>query len=162
MSLTPAQLATLKAAILAETDPTFVAYRDTGNNGGMLLWFNEAASPAFTVWRTAVTRREVTAEGFDYTQVDNLTNGQARIWDWLFDSGSMNPADPGVRAGIAETWKGTAAKVAVQTFVLTKCKRSALRVEKLFATGAGSDATPATMTYEGNLSIDDIRAAVAL
>lgn len=162
MALTPQQLTTLKAAILAETDPAFVQYRTDGNNGAMTQWFNEQASPAFTVWRTALTRRQATAEGFDWTQVDNLTTGAARIWDWLFDGGTMNPADAGVRAGIAEAWKGTAAKLAVQTFVLGKCKRSATRIEKLLASGAGSDASPATMTHEGALSIDDVRNAVAL
>jgi len=33
MSLTPAQLTTLKAAILAETDPEFVGYRTNGQTG---------------------------------------------------------------------------------------------------------------------------------
>ncbi len=38
--LTPAQLATIKAAIAAETEPSFVALRDAGSTGQMAAWFN--------------------------------------------------------------------------------------------------------------------------
>lgn len=120
---------------------------------------NQPASPAWTVWRRDVSRDDVSGDGFDWTQVDNLTVGQARIWDWLFDGGSMNAGDSGKRAGIVECWKGTAAKVAVQVFVLGKCKRSAKLGEKVLSTGTGSEAAPAVLGYEGDISYPDVQAA---
>ena len=154
--LTPAQLTTLKAAILA--NPALTQYVTDRRDDLIAAHYNEAASPAVTVWKTTVTRDEVSVDGFDWTQVDNLTVGQGRIWDWLFDNSqsAINPADSGKRSGISECWKGTAAKVAVGTFVLGLCKRSANRVEALFATGTGSVASPSVMTAEGDVSVNEI------
>jgi hypothetical protein len=155
MSLTPAQLTTLKAAILAE--PSLAQYVTDRRDDLIAAYYNEPASPVKTVWRTAVARNEAQAVGFDWTQVDNLTVGQARIWfDALFGGGHLDATDDGQRAGIAEAWKGTAAKVAVATFVLGKCKRAANRVEALFATGTGSVAVPAVMEFEGEIDTDTV------
>jgi hypothetical protein len=116
----------------------------------------------FVAWRSSVTRDAVTTEGFDWTQVDNLTTGQARIWDLLFDTqtGAINPGEPGKRAAISECWKGTAAKVAVATFVLSRCKRFARRGERVFATGTGTDATPGLLTFEGTISAQNVSDAL--
>lgn len=161
--MTPAQLLTLKAAIAA--DPVLNAYPNNSDGAfDMSIYLDGASSPAFIVWRTNVTRDGMTVEGFDWTQVDNLTTGQARIWDLLFDNSSraINAGDLGKRAGLAECWKGTAAKVAVGTFVLSKCKRTATRGERIFATGTGSDATPGVLVIEGTIAYQHIVAARAL
>jgi hypothetical protein len=148
MALTPAQGATLEAAMRA--DPALTQYVAGRRDDLIAAYYNEQAAPAVTVWRTAVPRNEAQGAGFDWTQIDNLTVGQARIWfDALFGDGNINAADAGQRAGIAEAWKGTAAKVAVGTFVLGVCKRTATRAEALFAVGTGSVAVPAVMAFEG-------------
>jgi hypothetical protein len=72
----------------------------------------------------------------------------------------MNPSKVNVRAGVSECWKGTASKVAVATAVFVHCKRPANIAEKLFASGAGSDASPATMTIEGSVSYNDVGLAM--
>jgi hypothetical protein len=155
MSLTTAQGATLEAAIRA--NPALTQLVADRRDDLIAAYYNEPASPTVTVWRTAVPRVDAQAEGFDWTQVDNLTTGQSRIWfDALFGNGFVNAADAGQRAGIAEAWKGTAAKVAVATFVLGKCKRAATRAEALFATGTGSVAVPAVMTFEGNVQPSEV------
>lgn len=164
MHLTDQQIITLKAAILAETNAEFVALRQAGAVGAMAAWYNSAST--FRVWRTSVSRDDVTTDGFDWTQVDNLSVGQARIWELLFDNTSrtVNPAEAGKRAGISECWKGTAAKVAVATFVLGRCKRFATRGERLFVTGtgAGTDASPGLLVVEGGMDIEDVVKAVNL
>lgn len=156
--LTDAQLASFKTALLAETDPTLAALRDSGSTGLVAEWYNAATDPAFVVWRTRVSQDEIMQNGFDWVQVDNLTVGKARIWEWLFDNEQnvMNPAKPNVRAGIDEAWKGTAAMLAVRAAIYVHCKRAASRVEKLFATGAGTDASPATMGFEGQITDYDV------
>lgn len=122
---------------------------------------NKVASPAFIVWRTSVMQDEITQNGFTWTLVDGLSVGTARIWEWLFDNStrSINPSKVNVRQGIADVWSGTAGKLAVQAAVLGHCKRSATVVEKLLATGAGSDATPATMSFEGSISYQEVEQA---
>lgn len=128
--------------------------------------YNSPASPTFFVYRTAVSRDEVMLDGFDWTRVDNLTLGKARIWDWMFSTGFINPSNITIRAGIVETWKGTAADVAVRVVVFSHCQRPASVFEKLFAGVGGTtiaeDGTgPATMGAAGPLSIEDIQIALA-
>lgn len=159
--LTTAQLQTLKAAILAETNPTFVGYRNAGETGLMANWLNELST--FVVWRTSVTQDECQqVAGFDWAQIDNLTVGQARIWDWMFKTGVIDASRERIRAGINECWKGTAAKLAVGTAVLAVCKRNATRGEAILASGTGTSASPGTMSFEGDLTSRDVIDALAV
>lgn len=161
MPITSQQLAVLKAAILA--DPQLASKPMDGDGNGFIAdAFNALADPVFRVWRSKVTQDEIMQNGFDWVRVDNLSVGKARIWEWLFDNADrvINPSKANVRLGIAECWKGTAQDLAVQAVVLGHCKRSARRIEKLFATtGVGSDADPATMTFEGAITPSDVDTA---
>lgn len=150
-ALSPAQQTTLRAGICADTTtarPMMLA----GDANSLNAWLNTPS--AYIVWRTRVTRDDVTGDGFDWTQVDNLTAGQARIWELIFatQTGAISFADAGKRAGITEAWKGTAAKVAVATFVLAAAKRPATNAERILAAGTGSQAVPGVMVFEGDLS----------
>ena len=148
--LTTAQLAILKADILAT--PELTVLYNSGDHVGLAAAYN--ADTEFIVWRTLVTLDEIMQNGFDWTQVDNQTVGKARIWEWLFRNTtvSINPSKANVRAGIDEAWKGTSAMLAVRAAVYLHCKRNANRIEKLFATGVGTDANPAGLSYEGDVS----------
>lgn len=159
--LTTQQAATLAADIAA--DPAFVGLPQNSDGAfAIAAAYNQLASPAFIVWKTSVSQDEIMQNGFDWVQVDNLSVGKSRIWEWLFANSerAINPSKPNVRAGIAECWKGTAALLAVQAVVLGHCKRSATRIEKLLASGAGTDATPATMTFSGDVSYSDVQQAM--
>lgn len=158
--LTPAQKTTLAAHIAAS--PDLAAFPNTLDAAyEIAAIMSMPADPSFTVWRSNVTQDEILQNGFDWVLVDNLTVGKARIWDWMFKNaaGAINPSKVNVRAGIAECWKGTAQMLAQQAVVLGHCKRLASRAEKLFATGAGTDVSPATMGYEGALMPHDVYAA---
>lgn len=156
--LTPEQLQALKAAILA--DPAFAGLPLTSGAAALIAEeFNRPASPSFIVWRTAVPLDEIMRNGMDWTRVDNLSVGKARIWDWLSRLGTINASQPNVRSGIDATWVGTAADLAVRAAVYAHCKREATRAEKLLATGTGSDAVPGTMTFEGDLTSEDVQLA---
>lgn len=161
MALTTAQQAALKTYV--EADPALSTYPHNSDGAWQIALDLQAdASPAFVVWRTRVSKDEIMQNGFDWAEVDNLTVGKARIWEWLFDNGAsaINPAKANVRAGIAECWKGTAAKLAVQDAVFGHCKRNANVLEKLFATGTGSTASPATMVVEGGVSYAEVVSAM--
>jgi hypothetical protein len=152
--LTPEQLATLKAAI--EADQTLNALpNNTDSAFEIAAQFNTEASPAFVVWDTRVSVDEIMRNGMDWARVDNLTVGKARVWDWLGRLGTFDASRANVRAGIDAAWVGTAADLAVRASIYTHCKRNATRAEKVLATGTGTDASPATMTFEGALSYQD-------
>lgn len=162
--LTPLQLATLKTAILAETDSEFITYINSGATGAMADFYNKNSSPAFTVWKTAVGKDEITQNGFDWTRLDNLNIGKARVWDGLFDNASRttNPSKSNVRAGIETVWVGTAADLAVRAQIYVHCKRIATRAERLYATGTGTNLSPGILVFEGFITNGDIELALEL
>jgi len=158
--LTPAQMATMKANILAT--PALNAQPNNSDGAFFIAnYYNQTASPAFIVWRSLVLQDDVMLNGFDWARVDNLSAGKARIWEWMFDNESraFNPSQPNTRAGIDAVWVGTQADLDVRAAVYVRCKRSATRGEQLLASGTGSDATPATMSFEGQLSYQDVQNA---
>jgi hypothetical protein len=111
---------------------------------------NAPADPAAVVWRTAVSEDEIMLNGFDWTRVDNLSVGKARVWEWMTQFGAIDPSRPNIRAGIEAVWVGTAADLAVRAAVYSHCKRAATTLERLFATGTGTDAVPATMAADAS------------
>jgi hypothetical protein len=161
--MTPQQLATLKAYI--DSVPAWAALPQNSDTAYFIAGeLNKTAAPTFTVWKTSVTQDEIMQNGFDWTRVDNLGLGKARIWEWMFDnqSTSINPAKLNVRAGIDAVWVGTAADIAVRAAVYVHCKRPATVFEKVFATGTGTEASPATMALESPVAYSWVEAARAL
>jgi hypothetical protein len=159
--MTPEQLATLKAALLA--DPALTQFIADYRDDLIRDYYNAPSNPAFVVWRTSVTQDEIMQNGFDWTRVDNLGVGKARIWDWMFDNSAttINPSKLNVRAGIEAVWVGTAADLAVRAAVYVHCKRIANRVERIFATGVGSNDVPGLLTFEGEITTSDVSAMLS-
>ena len=148
MELTTEQLGTLKTYLAANHS----ALQDEEAAAAM----NAVASPDFTVWKPSVSDAEIMQNGFNWTRVDNLSVGKARIWDWMFRFGTINPTNTNIRAGIDAVWVGTQADLDVRAAVYVHCKRLATFAEKLFAAGTGSDAVPATMTASGLLTAQNV------
>lgn len=159
MALTNAQLQSLKTAIAA--DPVLAAKPNTPDGAfDIAAAMNAVATPDFFVWRSSVPTNEIMQNGFDWTRVDNLTTGKARIWEWMTDVAVIAPSQANVRAGILAVF-GTAGDLAMRQAIFGHCQRLAKRAEKLFATGAGTTVTeqgtgPATMAFEGNLTYQDV------
>jgi len=157
--LTTAQLATLKADILA--DPILSQWAATGYMASEIAdAYNQLAAPEWIVWKTDVSVDEIMRNGMDWARVDNLSVGKARIWDWMGRLGTFDASRPNIRAGIDASWVGTAADLAVRAMVYTHCKRPATRGEKILSTGAGTTESPATMSFEGYLNYQNIEAAL--
>lgn len=152
MELTTAQKATLKTDVQANSD-TNTKFVD-GDLQGLADLYNAPAAGTYIVWKTSVLQDEIMQNGFDWVRVDNLSVGKARIWEWMFNNQNraFNPSKANVRLGIDEAWKGTAADLAVRAAVYVHCKRQATRLEKVFASGTGSDAAPANLTLEGEIN----------
>lgn len=160
-ALTPAQLATLKAAIAAETDPTLVALRQAGATGAMADWYSDVTSPAFIVWKTNVPINSV-GDNFVGTELSGLTTAnQTRLQTIaLFSTSGVNPSLSDRRAFFDDVFSGASGTL-TRPKLLALWKRTARRVEKVFATGAGTDASPATLTFEGGVRDSDIVQALS-
>lgn len=158
MALTSAQLAILKADILAT--PALAA-QPMNSDGAFAIaaYYNSLTSPTFVVWKTSVA---ITAVGqtFNATELANLsslnTTRLQNLAAWLAEG--VNPSVTGVRQFFDDIFSG-AGGTSTRAALLALWKRPATRVEKLFATGTGSDASPATLVYEGALSADDVQQA---
>lgn len=70
MPLTTAQIITLKAAILAELDPVFVALRQAGATGAMAEWLNEPS--AFVAYKSSEAVAAV-GQAVNYIAFEALT-----------------------------------------------------------------------------------------
>lgn len=137
-ALTTAQLQTLKTYIAGQPDLSVEPNNDDGNfNIAGLL--NKPDAVAYLVWRNNVLLQEVTGRSaFDWTRVDNLSVGKARIWEWMFDSGSCNPSLDNVRAGVNATFSTAGTDAPNRQSFFDASVRQVTRVERRYATGTGS------------------------
>lgn len=121
-------------------------------------WYNVVTSPDWWVWRTDVSSDELYDAVFETNgglQLDALTASKRDSLFKLMDR-SFDASLPAARANI-DDYCGSqnnlkAALQAVQ-------KRLATRAEKLFSSGTGSSVSPATMTFEGVLTYQQVEAA---
>lgn len=155
-ALTPEQNLVLKTNIMAS--PDLAALAVAGEYDALAQAYNQPST--CTVWKTQVLTDDIMRNGMDWTRVDNLSVGKARIWDWMTRLGTFDASKANIRAGIDAVWVGTAADLAVRATVYTHCKRLATRAEAVFATGACSDASPSVMGFEGELSWPEVRFAL--
>jgi len=158
MALTAGQLTILKAAILA--DGALAAQPNTPDGAfAIAVALNAIASPSFTVWKTSVPVSEV-GEAMVSTEVSGLTTANTNRLQVMvqYSGGVFNPSRPDTRAGFDSIFSG-AGGVNTRALMLALWKRLATRAEKVFATGTGSDASPATLTWEGSLSYVDVLTA---
>ena len=148
MSLNSSQLATLKAAIAA--DGTLNAFpMNSDGDYAIAAALNLPAAPDFIVWRSALApdlSRAAIIGGA--AQLDNLTVGKRDALLYMA-GGNLDCRIAGVRSAIDDLC-GT--QNTLKASLIAAQKRKATVVEKILATGTGSDAAPAVTTFEGNIS----------
>ena len=155
MALTSAQKQTL--ATFIASNQTWTAMPKNSDTAYFIAQeLNKPEISTYIVWKTSVPVEEIMRNGMDWTRVDNLSVGKARIWDWMTRLGDLNPSKANIRAGIDAVWVGTSADLAVRATVYSHCKRQATVVEKLFASGSGTDSSPSTITLESPISYQDV------
>lgn len=161
MQLTTAQLQTLKTSINANTDPTFVGYRNSGNAGAMAGWYN--VNSTFVVWKWSVTIIQ-TGEAFNGTEWAGKTSADIeRLTCVATYLSQYNPSDDDIRAMFNDIWSGAGGTI-TRANLLALWKRFALKGEQLYCTGTGTDAVPGTLnaTAQGDISTQNILDAQAL
>jgi hypothetical protein len=176
MSLSPAQLAALKADIIADGA---LNAKPNNQDGDMEIAdaYKATAVPDFTVWRSTTSADDV----FNGITWANLTPNDApdasqawlnralacqgkqfNVQTMLSGRTTVASGKINIRAGFQDALTNVpsgAAGAAVSAGWVTVrdgMKRSANRGEKLFATGNGAFATPADLVFEGNLTWQDI------
>jgi len=155
MTLTTAQQATLKAHILAT--PVLNAFPNNEDGAqGIADLLNVQAVPDFTVWKTNVTLNEM-MNAMDGPEFESLTTAETgRLQAFAaFSPEGMNPSFADKRQLFDDTFNG-AGGTNTRPALLALWKRLSNEVEKLFATGTGSDADPAITDFEGNISRQDV------
>jgi len=179
-TLTPAQLATLKADIVANSGlPTSGTNR---NDQAIADLYNLPASPDYYVWKSKVSRDDMiygTGDGgtvFDTSGTGFVTRTvqELMLFESLFNkvTGLTNPMNAQIRASFGVAMSGgTAPAPANRTHMQAVARRKVSRVERLFVdtttqtcTGgtAASPNGPCLMTFEGPISQSQIAAALNL
>jgi hypothetical protein len=170
VSLTPNQLATLKADILA--DPAFTTLKDSPDGRfAIATAYNLNPASDFWVWKSYLTK----SDAVNSTSVDNTTfnwtgNGfisrslnEIAAWENLWNTtGAVNPSLAQVRAGFAAIFTGAGNAAANLVHLQAMARRKATRAEKLFASGTGSSGSPAVMAFEGSIAFADVDTALNL
>lgn len=143
--LTATQITALRT--LADADQVASGHVSSADDIALADWFNQPTT--HVVWRTVLSPEMARAAIIGgATQLDALTVGKRDSLFWLC-SGNLNPSTPSVRAAIDDLC-GT--QNTLKSALQAAQKRFATRAEKALASGTGTTASPATLTYEGLLS----------
>lgn len=181
--LTIAQQATLKAAILAETDATVVAARTPATRDDRVIaaFYNQPST--FYVWKSSVDT-EAIFEAIDWaklTVADVATTADsaqvsAAQTNWhlacqgkqinlqivLQGRETINATKLKTRQMLTDALQnlpsgtGGALQDAGWTTVKQQLYRPATRGEALYATGTGTTGVPGLLTFEGQITLDDV------
>ena len=162
MPLTTAQLATFRTAILAETNPELVGYRTLGQIPLIVAWYGQTAAPDFWVYRWDMPAGEIGNAwvGTDIDAMSALNMQRLQLLLASSPSGIFDMTRADRRAGFENpfgTNQNNASRVAMRAAWIRKCTR----LERLFTTGTGSTASPATTSIREALTDADVQAALA-
>jgi hypothetical protein len=158
--MTPEQLATLKAYI--NSVPAWAALPQNSDTAYFIAGeLNKTVAPTFTVWKTSVHKNEV-GKAFVSSALAAITAGNNdKLANFAAWNEYVNPSRLDQRAFFDDVFS-VAAGATTRAALLALWKRPATVYEKLFATGTGTDASPATMTLEGTIAYSWVEAARAL
>ena len=153
--LTSAQLATLKAAINAETNATLIGYRTNGQTTMIAEWYNAASNT--DAWSSNVSQ-SVLFDATDIAKFDNISAGKRDAWRILMDFAPCDFTRAKVRKGVQDIW-GDADSVVVLQAGLRKATKAEVAL-------GGTSVTTNTVTglklsWEGMLSGDDVASALS-
>lgn len=155
--LTDAQKTALAADVA--NDPAFAELPHNSDGAYAVAQAYNAIVPAFIVWKTSVHKNEV-GKAFVASALAAITAGNNdKLANFAAWNETVNPSRLDQRAFFDDIFS-VAAGASTRAALLALWKRSATRAEKLFATGTGTDAAPATMTFEGSLSYNEVQAAL--
>ena len=158
--MTPQQITVLKADINAKKSTIFASFFANPTNPeweGVETYYKGLSTTV--VWRTNVTRAEIyhtvspEATSWSWTVYKGQPAVEQNAWVQMFMGDLANFSLPNLRAGIDVIFGAASAQT---THCKAVGKRLCSEMEKLFATGTGTLASPATMAFEGTLTAQQI------
>lgn len=161
--LTIQQKTTLKAAILAESDPVFVSARENGQTPLMVEWFNQAKSPAVKAWNTSVDPR-ATDEATPWVNFDTITQAGKR--DSFLHAFMRYPRDfskNAVRKWITDVWGNATVGSNAATILTDAGLRDITRAEAVLGgstTATTNSVTGIKLAWQGPMTDADIGEAL--
>jgi len=162
--LTQAQRIILHADAIAQ--PSLELAITNGDDQIIADFYNAIPTPSFIAWRTSVDKDEYqdqvspTGTSFSWSGTGGFIQrspGELSAWRELFGvDNKVNPSQANVITAFNDIFSGSGAQAQNnRAHLLALSKRSTTLAEKLLATGAGSDAVPAKMTFEGIVSVQE-------
>lgn len=162
MDLTSEQKTALRTNVLA--DPAFNGLPQNADGAyAVAAAYNvTAAGPNNICWKTAVSNEDI-GNAMNGTEIAGLSSlGMQRLQVLAaYSNGTQNPSRFDRRDAFDRVFSGSGGNV-TRPALLALWKRTMLRIEKLFATGTGSDASPATLAanVDGQISYQDVQSAM--
>lgn len=126
--MTPAQLATFKAAILA--DATQTANVVAGDHGALAAYFNGVPATPVSLWRPSISIAELNT-AIDWSEFAALTTALRETYNAMISPGAIDSTAPKIRGGFSTVFAGKTSL----TSLTALAQRSATRFEALFTTG---------------------------
>lgn len=165
MLLTDAQIAVFSADIYANTDPYVVEQLAAGGHGGVLNWYNGLATPAYYVWKTNISTTDI-FNAVVWSGTGGFISRSAGERDGfiaLTARGNVDPSRANIRQALADIFSGVGqAAVDTRAAITAVSKRQATNIEKLFAVGSGTLASPSDLVVQGQLVVEDVVRAIQL
>ena len=159
MHLTPAQQTILRTAILADNELNALPQTQDGAFE-IARRLNLNATPDFTVWKTSVLNEGI-GSAMNGTEIAGLSSLNMQRLQVLaaYSNGAQNPSRQDRRAAFDAAFSGAGGTI-TRAALLILWKRLATRLEKIFATGTGSNVSPATLVVEGAISGQEVNDAM--
>ena len=165
MSLTTSQLAALKAAILAETDPAFVTARTQGQTPFITAWFNADKVPNVKAWRRDVPPQD-SDEATPWVNFDNIAQpGKRDAWVLAFMRWPRDYSKSSIRKWITDVWGNATAGSDAAAILTNAGLRNITRAEAIPAFGgttsvATNSVSGLKLDWVGPVTDADIGAAL--
>lgn len=159
--LTEQELATLKAGILASTDPEIIALSAARDDTMLTIRLNSKATPTVKAW---INEQPVTNsdDAANYTTFDTLSAGKRDSWA-LFLSFPRDYTRNKVRSWVTDVW-GSATAGSISETILTSATRNATFFELMFGSASFTTGTVTAVKLNkvGAVDMPDVAAALNL
>jgi len=159
-TLTDAQLATFKADIIANTNQAVIDALAGGANNAIAEWYS-GDTVDYWAYRNLVPIDEVST-AIELDDVANMTTGDNEKLKtfYVIRQGGVFADKASDRTGFNDIFSAAAGDDSQQALIAL-WKRLANELEKIFATGTGTNGTPSTLAVVGDCSLQNVRDALA-
>lgn len=156
MALTNQQIAALRVAINAETDPQVVQWRSPAarDDGSLRTWLNQPS--ATQAWGESVAAKTLD-EGADYSTFDSIAAGKRDAWAIFLQYAPRDMSKNKNRKVVTDVW-GNATAASTAEAILQAATQPATHAEAYLGGAAAATGTVSAIkrTWVGVVTLDDV------